>query len=383
MFCPNCGAPSREDSAFCLQCGTPLRTPSAPPASGFRSAPSLDESAGALPPREPPVAPPTPGVPRSVPGYVPPAPPPYRPPVPTPAPAPAPARNPGMRRISAGKEFKLLTMQYLRILLGDVKNLVVCLAFPVVAAFITVWIAGGDMFVSYEGTKSACFVLVSASIWGGLFNSIQTIVKERANIKRDLISGGLRLGCYTGSRAILQFVLCALQSAILCVAFYGVDWKYDNTMPSEGILTGSAILEFYISLVLLTFAADTMGLMISSIVRKEETASVMAPYILIVQLIFSGILFDMEGSAEIVSYAMLSRWGMEALGSISAMLDLPSKVMQMAAPIPDTEDYAAAFDMFEMSSGHLWLVWGVLLGFSVLFLVAGNLFLHRVKKDQR
>ncbi len=51
--------------------------------------------------------------------------------------------------------------------------------------------------------------------------------------------------------------------------------------------------------------------------EKEEAANVLAPYILIVQLIFSGILFNMEGMADYISYIMISKWGMEALGSIA------------------------------------------------------------------
>lgn len=353
MVCPKCGGAVDGGDVFCRRCGAAV-SGAAP---GFRAPSGLDEG-GAYPPDGGRMPPPTPYAP--------------------PPPRSEPPRSRPMRRISAGKEFRLLTMQYLRILLGDVKNLAVCLAFPVIAAFITVWIAGEDMFVNFEGTKSACFVLVSASIWGGLFNSIQTIVRERANIKRDLISGGLRLGCYTGSRAVLQLVLCALQSAILCLAFYGVAWRYDNEMPASGVLFGTTIVEFYISILLLTFAADTMGLMISSIVRKEETASVMAPYILIVQLIFSGILFTMEGGAEIVSYAMLSRWGMEAMGSIADLNALPMR-LQAEYPMLTHE----AEEMFEATAAHLLSVWGVLLGFSVLFLVVGNLFLHNVKKDQR
>ena len=212
-----------------------------------------------------------------------------------------------MKRISVFRELSLLTKQYFRIMFGDIKNLIVTLVFPVIAAFITVWIAGENMFVTYEGTKSACFVLVSAAIWGGLFNSIQIIVRERANIKRDMISGGLRLSCYMLSRAIPQLLLCALQSAILCVSLLGVEWKYDNLMPESGIIFSNPMIEYYISLFLLTYSADAMGILISCIVKKEETANVMAPYILIVQLIFSGILFEMKGAAEKLSYVMLSR----------------------------------------------------------------------------
>lgn len=281
------------------------------------------------------------------------------------------------RRISSLREWMLLTRQFVLIQLNDPKNLILSLAFPVIAALITVWIAGENMFVHFEGTKSACFVIVSAAIWGGLFNSIQVVVRERENIKRDH-AAGLRLRCYTASRAVFQLVLCLLQSILLTSGFIGVHWKHGNELPSEGIILRSALLECWITIALLTFAADTMGLFLSSLVRKPETANVMAPYILIVQLIFSGILFAMQGAADLLSYAMLSRWGMEALGSICNLNQLPLKIQLTVPNVPHEAE-----DMFLRTAQHLSQVWIVLIGFSVGFLVLGNLVLHRVAKDTR
>jgi hypothetical protein len=104
----------------------------------------------------------------------------------------------------------------------------------------------------------------------------------------------------------------------------------------------------------------------------------MAPYILIVQLIFSGVLFAMEGAAETVSYAMLSRWGMETLGSISDLNELPLRIQEAYPLVPHEAD-----TMFEATSGHLLGGWCVLLAFGLGFLLIGNLFLHRVRKDSR
>ncbi len=282
-----------------------------------------------------------------------------------------------MRRISTWKEWRLLSRQYRIILVRDVKNLSVMLAFPAIASLITIWIAGENMYVHYEGTKSACFVLASAAIWGGLFNSIQSIVKEREIIKREYIAG-LRLRCYVASRAIIQFVLCAVQSAILCTSFLGVKLHYGNSLPENGIVFGNVLIEYYISILLLMYAADAMGLMISCIVKKAETANVMAPYILIVQLIFSGILFTMKGSAEKLSYLMLSRWGMEALGSISDLNNLQLKIqMEIPSIGHDTED------MFNHTAEHLYQVWGIFILFILLFVISGNLLLHRVSRDTR
>lgn len=277
------------------------------------------------------------------------------------------------RRISAFKECKVLCRQYFIMLKSDRKNLMVMLLFPAIAAFITIWIAGENMFVHYDGTKSASFVIVSAAIWGGLFNSIQTVVKERDNIKRDYVTG-LRLRCYIFSRASLQLILCVIQSAILSLAYVGVQIVYGNSIPDKGIIFGNAFIEYYISILLLMYAADAMGLMISCIVRKTETANVLAPYILIVQLIFSGILFSMSGLADKVSYVMLSRWGMEALGSISNLNALPMKIAGISHSMEE---------MFESSVGHLYTIWGVFLFFITLFIFVGDLLLHRVSKDAR
>ena len=282
------------------------------------------------------------------------------------------------KRISVTRELGILLRQGFRALTGNKTNLLISLLFPFMAAGITVWIAGKDMFINMESTKSACFILVCAAIWGGLFNSIQAIVKERKSIKRDYVSGSLRIECYMASRALIQLGLCAFQSAVLCLSFFGVHWAYDNTLPSEGLIFGSAMLEYYITIFLIVFAADTMGLCISCIVKNEQLASQMSPYILIVQLLFSGVLFAMEGAASNVSAIMLSRWGMEALGSISNLNDLPLKLQQEFPMIPHEADEAFAF-----TAEHLQEVWLILLVFVIVPLIIGNFALHSVKKDTR
>lgn len=278
---------------------------------------------------------------------------------------------------SAVAQWKIQMKEYFYIVMSDKKNLLVTLLFPVVAAIITVWIAGENMFVHYDGTKSGCFVLVSAAIWGGLFNSIQVIVSERANIKRDFING-LRPRCYTASRAIVQFMICIVQSLILTCSFIGIKWKYNNDLPGKGILFDNVLMEYFFSILLLMYAADTMGLMISCIVKKAETANVMAPYILIVQLIFSGILFVMKGFAEKFSYIMISRWGMEALGSSSDLNNMSLKIQLTVPTVPHEIE-----DMFLSTKEHLLSVWGIFLIFILVFIILGNLLLHRVSRDSR
>lgn len=151
------------------------------------------------------------------------------------------------KRIGAFKEFKIFMTEYVQVIMGKKKDLLISLMFPVLAAAIVIWIAGENMFVHYDGTKSGSFVIVSAAIWGGLFNSIQTIVKDRKNIKRNYIAGA-RIRCYTASRAFVQFVLCIIQSAILTLSYVGVAIVYGNELPETGILTNYPMVEFYISI---------------------------------------------------------------------------------------------------------------------------------------
>lgn len=282
------------------------------------------------------------------------------------------------KRISVFQELVLLIGEGWSVLLGEMRNLIISLLFPLIAAVVTIWIAGENMFVNCESTKSACFILVCAAIWGGLFNSIQVIVKERANVKRDYVSGALRIGCFTASRAILQLGLCAIQAAILCLSFIGIRTMYDNELPEVGLIFDNVMVEYYITIFLIMYAADTMGLMISSFVKSEQLASQLSPYILIVQLLFSGVLFAMEGAATSVSALMLSRWGMEALGSTSNLNGLPLRLQEEFPMIPHEADNA-----FLYTAEHLREVWLILLVFVIVPLIIGTICLYGVKKDSR
>lgn len=438
--CPYCGT-QQENAAFCCNCGKPLET-TTPTGSGFFSSlGGLDDLSAPAPapkaaprPETPPAAPastvtPPPAKPES--HSTAPTPPSAKPEshsTPTPPPAKPPVHP--MRRISAGKELRLLLRQGLLILFGDKRNLLFSLLFPVIAGVFTVWIAGEYMFHNHEATKGGCFILVCAAIWCGLFNSIQSLVKERPNIKRDYVSGALRIECYMGSRTIIQVVLCAVQTLVLTISICGVEWYWGNSLPASGLIFDWVLLDFYVSLFLVMLASDAMGLMISAMVKKEELASKLAPYILIAQLLFSGMLFEMQGFAYSLSAIMISRWGMEALGSISGIYEqntamynsLEGSIMpnpcacpaehasscvnygqQMAlqaceCPVtqhsgmcskglltelqfntPGTGDPMP----FEATNEHLVTVWLIMAAFVVVCLVGADLLLYRVKKDGR
>lgn len=110
-----------------------------------------------------------------------------------------------------------------------------------------------------------------------------------------------------------------------------------------------------------------------------ETANTLSPYILILQLVLSGVLFKLEGWAKIPSYFMLSKWGMEALGSTSDMNAWPLKLQrELPGVIPDREAEA----IFERAAGHLTQVWIILGAFAAAFLILGAVSLGKVSKDK-
>lgn len=280
--------------------------------------------------------------------------------------------------ISVIDELLLLIQESFYILLGEKRNLIISLLFPAAAGLVTVWIGGEKMFLTMEGTRAGCFILICAAIWCGLFNSIQVVVKERPNIRRDYVSGAVRIACYTTSRALVQLGLCILQAAVLVMSIPMIGAVYENDLPEEALVLSAPLMEYYISLLLVMYAADTMGLMISCIVKSEQLASQLSPYILIVQLLFSGVLFELKDAATSVSALMLSRWGMEALGNIS---DLNSIQSAIAEKVPG---YATPFaEAYEHTPEHLKETWLILVVFCIVPLLVGNLLLHRVDKDGR
>lgn len=207
------------------------------------------------------------------------------------------------------------------------KSLVIMMMFPIAGVAIVIAVAGDNVFHLQTATKSVAFLLMCTCIWGGLFNSVQVVVKQRTVLQADL-AAGLYPVAFTLANAIVQFLLCAFQSAVLCLCFPGIALVYDARPPSGGALIGGPggiYWEYYITFLLLFYASDALGMVVSTLMKSAETATSVTPYILIVELVFCGMLFELKGVLNKISYGMISRWGMEALGTTSDLNCLPLK----------------------------------------------------------
>ena len=167
---------------------------------------------------------------------------------------------------------------------------------------------GGNLFKTMEGTLTGTFALSCICIWNGFFNSIQSICRERAIVKREHRSG-LHISSYMAAHMIYQAVLCVLQ--VIITIFVLVNMK--TLLPDKALITPWPVVDFAITLFLVTYCADMLALLISSFARTTTAAMTIMPFLLIVQLLFSGSFFNLPKEATPFTYLTATRWGLTAL----------------------------------------------------------------------
>lgn len=274
----------------------------------------------------------------------------------------------------------------------------------IIAALITL-VVGKNMFVTMEGTNYGTFALSCACIWNGVFNSIQVVCRERDIVKREHRSG-LHISSYIVAHMLYQLMLCLLQTLVtlLICGIVGVHF------PKIGIITPSGLMDLGITILLITYAADIMGLMVSSLVRNTTTAMTVVPFLLIFQLIFSGNFFAL-GKADFVKYLTISHWGMDGMCTIGQYNSLPMTTLWKTMvrfqditiadtqPIREVVQYMKENDMvdsfkdwagaqsgnpaYEATVSNVWLCWGMLLLMIVVFAAVSVIALQLIDRDKR
>ena len=193
----------------------------------------------------------------------------------------------------------------------------------------------------------------------------------------------LRLDSYVFSKLVVQAVVCAVQMAIIVLIFSL--FVKNKKLPESGVLFSGIWLEYFITLFLLAFAADTMALLISSIVKTSELANTFIPIILIVQIVFSGVLFEMNGVMRVFANFMISRWGINALAAITSLndsqpvflIDNPSLQLQLGSGLSTvSSEYASTVQ-------NLVTIWCILAAFIVVSSAVCAVVLRSVKNDRR
>ena len=187
----------------------------------------------------------------------------------------------------------------------------------IIAAVVT-FVVGANLFVNQEGTLMGAFALVCVCIWNGFFNSIQSVCRERSIVKREH-RAGLHMSSYIMAQMIYQLMLCVGQTIVTMVICGLTGVKF----PQQGLISGSGLIDVGVTVLLVTYTADMMALMVSCIVHDTTTAMTVMPFLLIFQLVFSGGFFQLEGFAKKLTVLTISRPGLYSLNAIGRYNELP------------------------------------------------------------
>ncbi|MFD6228438.1 FHA domain-containing protein [Streptomyces sp. NPDC060232] len=153
-------------------------------------------------------------------------------------------------------------------------------------------------------------ILAVGMCFSGAANSVRELIKERVIYERERATG-LSRTAYLMSKVIVLGVITAIQGVIICAIGFT-----PRDLPAEGLLMPPAV-ELCVSVIALGFTSMMFGLVISSLVKTAEKTMPLLVMFAIVQVVFTGILFQVYDSPGLEQFAWLmpSRWAIAAAGA--------------------------------------------------------------------
>lgn len=200
---------------------------------------------------------------------------------------------------------KLSNTQYL---------LINALEAPVLAfilAFMTRYQLPGEDYTFYHNKNLVAYIFMSVivALFLGLTVSAEEIFKDRKIRKRETFLN-LSKGAYLFSKIFILFVISALQTLFfVAIGNYIIGFK-------------EMFLEYWLMLFAVSLFANALGLNISSAFKSAVTIYIIIPFLIIPQLLLSGLLVKFDelnpslAAKSIVPKSgeiMASRWAFEAL----------------------------------------------------------------------
>ena len=276
---------------------------------------------------------------------------------------------------SRSGQLGVLISRYLRLTINDSGRWTLLLALVPVVVILISLVKNGDEFKLDGGlniTRNLMFVLSCSCFFLGMFGSISEISKERTIVRREYMTG-MSLWSYTLSKLAVISLICLIQSLMITVLFallIGVP------EPEEHLLM-HPILEMGITTLLLELASAATGLLVSSLVPKPDLGVTITVVLLMPQILFSGLTFELSGATDIISWFTVCRWGMEGFGSTADLNRMTYRLVFQGQEFLERN----AKDMFEATGDHLLRVWGILSAFIVGCTVLTRVAMTRIRKD--
>jgi len=246
---------------------------------------------------------------------------------------------PQRQKASSFRQGWILSQRYLRLILRDRFNLILMLlTAPIGVALVMLTVKDYNALAKLETLEfkqaplalRVLFVFTCATLWVGLSGTAQAIVKETSIYLRERLVN-LRLFPYVGSKLGIHAGLAVIQTLLIVAAIsIGFRSPQPELLPW---LFGCGITTF-----LTLIASFSLGLMISALVKNSTQANSALPLLLIPQIVFSGVLFKLDGAARVVSWLMISRWTIGAYGALvnvnSMVPELPKTLGASIPPLP-------------------------------------------------
>lgn len=267
------------------------------------------------------------------------------------------------------KQFTNLTMRYIKLIANDWQQLILLFAQAPIIAYLLTLIAGDTLYSIYDDTKSILFSMSCSCIWLGLMNSAQEICKEKVIVQKEYMAD-LKLSAYILSKFIVQAFLAFIQAFLITVIFQNIAGKSSNSILIN------AFWDMLIFCFLAILSSATLGLFISALVKNTNIAMTLIPLILVPQLLFSGMIFKLEGFTEFISNFILCRWTVEGLGTSVNLNDL-THTINLYNPLYEIEPE----NYFLFTTEHMAQVIAVIITMTLVLIIASYFALRKNIKN--
>ncbi len=272
---------------------------------------------------------------------------------------------------SWGSQLWTLIARYVSVIASDRGFMGLMLVLPAVLGVVSVVIPAkfglgpGPLRGGLPWNKDAGTILMILTVgmcFSGAANSVRELIKERVIYERER-AVGLSRTAYLMSKVIVLGVITAIQGVIICAIGFG-----PRTMPTEGVLVhGRPAVEMALMVIGIGLTSMMIGLVISSLVKTAEKTMPLLVMFAIVQVVFTGVLFQLFDKPGVEQFAWLmpSRWAMAGL-AVTADLN------HLMPWDPPTPGHPGSVDTLWKHSAGIWfldmfvlLALGVACGFAV------------------
>jgi ABC-type multidrug transport system ATPase subunit len=216
------------------------------------------------------------------------------------------------------KQFVVFTKRDILSKIADTQYVIITLLeAPVLAFFLAILIkyfnssesAAGYTLYDNENLPVYIFMSVIVAIFMGLIVSAEEIIKDRKILKREAFLD-LSWNSYLVSKVFVQFVISAIQAFTFVIVGNGIT-------EIKGML-----FQYWLVLFSCWASANMLGLVISDSFKAVVTIYILIPFLVIPQIILSGVMVKFEKlnpnisspvSIPVYGELITARWGYEAL----------------------------------------------------------------------